>query len=316
MIRAALFPGQGAQFPGMGRELAARFEEARALFTTADAVLGFPLSKVLFEGSEEEVGRTDVCQPGIFLVSAATMAVLRRRRGVAMDAFSHAAGLSLGEYTALWFAGALAFEDGIRLTRARGRAMQEASDACPSGMAAVLGLDAEGCAEACRRASPAGPVVVANLNAPGQVVISGARAALERASEEARAMGAKRVLPLKVAGAFHSPVMEPAAARLREELARTPVAPAAIPVWANCSAAPVRTPAEIREALGRQITSPVLFQRTLEGLAAAGVVSAVEPAPGRVLSGFARKAAPSIEVESCDTADAAGGGGAAEGGGA
>jgi [acyl-carrier-protein] S-malonyltransferase len=146
--------------------------------------------------------------------------------------------------------------------------------------------------------------VVANLNAPGQVVISGARAALERASEECRALGAKRVLPLKVAGAFHSPVMEPAAARLREELARTPIAPAAIPVWANVSAAPVRTPEEIREALGRQITAPVLFQRTLEGLAAAGVTSALEPAPGRVLAGFAKKAAPGIAVEGFDTADA------------
>jgi [acyl-carrier-protein] S-malonyltransferase len=304
MSRAALFPGQGAQFPGMGRELAARFPEARALFDRADEVLGIPLARTLFEGSEDEVGRTDVCQPGIFLVSAATVAALEARRGLRRADHAAAAGLSLGEYTALWFAGALAFEDGIRLTRARGRAMQDAAAAVPSGMAAVLGLDPEGCAEACRRASPAGPVVVANLNAPGQVVISGARAALERASEECRALGAKRVLPLKVAGAFHSPVMEPAAARLREELARTPIAPAAIPVWANVTAAPVRTPEEIREALGRQITSPVLFQKTLEGLAAAGVTAALEPAPGRVLAGFAKKAAPGIAVEGFDTADA------------
>ena len=150
-------------------------------------------------------------------------------------------------------------------------------------------------------------MVVANLNSPGQVVISGAKAALEKASEEARALGAKRVLPLKVAGAFHSPVMEPAAARLREELARTPVAAASVPVWANCTAAPVRTPEEIRDALGRQVTSPVLFQRTLEGLAAAGVTTAVEPAPGRVLTGFAKKAAPSIAMENYDTAEAAAG---------
>ncbi len=304
MSRAALFPGQGAQFPGMGREIAARFPEARALFERADAVLGFPLARVLFEGSEEEVGRTDVCQPGIFLVSAAAMAALEARRGLRREDFAAAAGLSLGEYTALWFAGALSFEDGLRLTRARGRAMQEASDAVPSGMAAVLGLDPAGCEEACRRASALGPVVVANLNSPGQVVLSGARAALERAGEEARGLGAKRVLPLKVAGAFHSPVMEPAASRLREELARTPIREAAIPVYANCTAAPVRTPGEIRDALGRQITSPVLFQRTLERLAAGGVDAAVEPAPGRVLAGFARKAAPGIAVESCDTADA------------
>jgi [acyl-carrier-protein] S-malonyltransferase len=146
-------------------------------------------------------------------------------------------------------------------------------------------------------------VVVANLNSPGQVVISGARAALEKAGDECRALGAKRVLPLKVAGAFHSPVMEPAAARLREELARTPVQAAAMPVYANCSAAPIRTPDEIRDALGRQITSPVLFQKTLEAMAAAGVNAAAEPAPGRVLAGFAKKAAPGIAVESYDTAD-------------
>jgi [acyl-carrier-protein] S-malonyltransferase len=304
MSRAALFPGQGAQFPGMGREMAARFPEARALFEKADAVLGIPLTKVLFEGSEDEVGRTDVCQPGIFLVSAATMEALRARRGTGPGEFSCAAGLSLGEYTALWFAGALSFEDGLRLTRARGRAMQDASDAVPSGMAAVLGLDVAGCEEACRRASPLGPVVVANLNSPGQVVISGARAALEKASEEARALGAKRVLPLKVAGAFHSPVMEPAAATLREALGRASLRDAAIPVYANCTGSPVRTAAEIRDALGRQITSPVLFQRTLERMAADGVSSAVEPAPGRVLAGFAKKSAPGIAVESFDTADA------------
>jgi len=288
----------------MGRELRERFPEAAALFDEADAVLGFPLSRTLLEGSEEEVGRTDVCQPGIFVVSAATMAALGARRGIGRRSFACAAGLSLGEYTALWFAGALSFADGVRLTRARGRAMQDASDAAPSGMAAVLGLDRAGCEEACRRAGGLGPVVVANLNAPGQVVISGARAALDRASEEARGLGAKRVLPLKVAGAFHSPVMEPAAARLREELARTAFADAAIPVYANCTAAPVRTAAEIRAALGRQITAPVLFQATLEAMAAAGVTSAVEPAPGRVLAGFAKKAAPAIAVEGYDTADA------------
>jgi [acyl-carrier-protein] S-malonyltransferase len=301
--RAALFPGQGAQFPGMGRELAARFPEARALFEKADEVLGFPLGKTLFEGSEDEVGRTDVCQPGIFLVSAATMTALARRRGLGRDGFACAAGLSLGEYTALWFAGALTLEDGLRLTRARGRAMQDASDAVPSGMAAVLGLDRDQCEEACRRAAGLGPVVVANLNSPGQVVLSGARAALEKAGEECRALGARRVLPLKVAGAFHSPVMEPAAAILREELGRTPLRDAAIPVYANCTAAPVRTAAEIRDALGRQVTSPVLFQRTLEAMAAAGVDAAVEPAPGKVLAGFAKKAAPAMVVEGYDTAD-------------
>lgn len=304
MSRAALFPGQGAQFPGMGRELAARFPEAAELFRRADEVLGFPLSTTLFEGSEEEVGRTDICQPGIFLVSAAVMEALAARGGPRRDDFSCAAGLSLGEYTALWFAGVLTFEDGLRLTRLRGSAMQDASDAVPSGMAAVLGLDRAGCEEACAAARSEGPVVVANLNSPGQVVISGARAALDAAGKECLARGAKRVLPLKVAGAFHSPVMEPAAVRLRAALADVDLRPARIPVWANCTASPVREPDAIRDALGRQITSPVLFQATLEGLAADGVTEAVEPAPGRVLAGFAKKAAPSISVRSVDTADA------------
>jgi len=305
--RAALFPGQGAQFPGMGRELAERFPEARALFERADAALGIPLTRTLFEGSEDEVGRTDVCQPGIFLVSAATMEVLRERRGLGRGGFSCAAGLSLGEYTAFWFAGCFGFEDAVRLTRARGRAMQEAADAVPSGMAAVLGLEPRLCEEACAGARSLGPVVVANLNAPGQVVISGARAALEKACEAARALGARRVMPLKVAGAFHSPVMEPAAERLREALCAVEVRAAALPVYANVSAEPVREPAAVRDALARQVTAPVLFQRTLESMAAAGVAEAVEPAPGRILAGFAKKAAPGIAVASYDTADAVAG---------
>ena len=303
MSRAALFPGQGSQFPGMGRELAAAHPEAREMFERADGVLGFALSEILFEGSEEEVGRTDICQPGIYLLSAATMAVLDARRGFARSAFAAAAGLSLGEYTALWFAGALDFEDGLRLTRTRGRAMQDASDAVPSGMSAVLGLDRDACEEVCAVARAEGPVVVANLNSPGQVVISGAKSALERAGTLALERGARRILPLKVAGAFHSPVMEPAAVRLREALAKVEFRDAALPVYANCTAAPVRTAEEIRDALGRQITSPVLFQATLERMAADGVTEAVEPAPGRVLAGFAKKAAPGISVIARDTAE-------------
>jgi [acyl-carrier-protein] S-malonyltransferase len=250
------------------------------------------------------VWRTDICQPGIFLVSAATMKALEASRGLTSSDFSCTAGLSLGEYTAVWFSGAMNFDDALRLTRARGSAMQEASDATPSGMAAVMGLDREGCEEACRRASDAGPVVVANLNSPGQVVISGANAALEKACEQAKEMGARRAIPLKVAGAFHSPVMEPAAARLREELERVELREPTLPVYANCTAAPVTTPDAIRDALGRQITSPVLFQATLETMAGEGVTDALEPAPGRVLAGFAKKAAREMTVENIDTADA------------
>ena len=289
-MTALLCPGQGAQTPGMGRDLCERFAAARQVFDRADEVLGFRLSKVLFEGSEEEVGRTDVCQPGILTVTCAIGAVLLER-GVAQPArLTHVAGLSLGEYTAHVVAGTLAFEDAVRLVRRRGQYMQEASDATPSGMAAVMGLEPDAVERVCEAVrAQGGVVVVANLNAPGQVVVSGEKAALARCCEELTKAGARRAIPLKVAGAFHSPVMRPAAERLAADLAATPLRDPLVPVVSNVTAAPVRTAAEARATLTRQIVEPVLFEKSLRAILAAGERTFVEYGPGKTLSAFARK---------------------------
>lgn len=301
-MTAVLCPGQGAQVPGMGRDVAGRFPEARAIFDRADEALGFPLSRTIFEGSEDEVNRTDVCQPGILAVTAAIWTVLTAR-GLAPQSPAAAVGLSLGEYTAHWIAGTFGFEDAIRLVRRRGEAMQKASDACPSGMAAVLGADRDACEAACAAVrAEGGVVVVANLNAPGQVVVSGERGALALASERLVAAGAKRVVALKVAGAFHSPVMEPARAELAAALADVEFRDPRVPVISNVTAAPVTTAAEARETLARQVVSPVLLEASLRRLIEGGTRSFVEPGPGATLAGFLRKIDRTLDVRGFDDA--------------
>jgi [acyl-carrier-protein] S-malonyltransferase len=290
MSRAAVFPGQGAQKPGMGLDLMAAYPEARALFERADAAIDFPLTKTITTASADTVHRTDICQPGIFLVSAATIEVLKTRTGLDPESFSAAAGLSLGEYTALWFAGAFSFEDGVRLTRLRGELMQQASDAEPSGMTSLMGLDLEAVERACATVREDGGVVcVANLNSPGQVVISGGLDAVARAAKLAKEAGARRAIPLAVAGAFHSPLMAPAAEGLAERLQTIDIAKTKIPVIANVLAAPVSEPAEIRENLVAQLTSPVLWERSMRYLLAEGVSEFLEPGPGTVLAGLMKK---------------------------
>lgn len=306
---ALLCPGQGAQTVGMGRSFAERFDEARAVFRTADAVLGIPLTDTLFGGPEDAVHRTDVCQPGIFTVTAAIWTVLTRRGVVDPSVVSAAIGLSLGEYTAHWAAGTFSFEDGLRLVRRRGEAMQAAADACPSGMGAVLGLERDGCEAVCADVRAAGGVVVvANLNAPGQVVISGERTALATASERLVAAGAKRVIPLKVAGAFHSPVMEPARAALDAALGKIPLSDPRIPVISNVTAAPVTTAAEARATLARQVVSPVLLEASIRSVLATGVRTFVEPGPGATLAGFVRKIDRECAVRGYDAAESVPGG--------
>jgi [acyl-carrier-protein] S-malonyltransferase len=305
-MTVVLCPGQGAQAPGMGRDFADRYPAARAIFDRADAALGFALSKSVFEGTEEEVNRTDVCQPGILTVTAAIWAVLREK-GRAPAEMSACVGLSLGEYTAHYLSGSLEFEDAVRLTRRRGEAMQAASEACPSGMAAVLGAELDVVERCCAEVRAEGGVaVVANLNAPGQVVISGEKQALARAVEKLTAAGAKRCIPLKVAGAFHSPVMEPARRALEEALGAVRFRDPAVPVISNVTAAPVRTADEARETLARQVVSPVLLERSLRGVLAGGVRSFVEPGPGRTLAGFVKKIDRDAAVTAFDTADSVG----------
>lgn len=306
-MTAVLCPGQGAQRPGMGRDFADAFPTARAFFDRADEALGFRLSATLWTGTEAEVNRTDVCQPGILVVTTAIWAVLRER-GLAPADVRAFAGLSLGEYTAHHLAGTLSFEDAVRLTRRRGEAMQAASDACPSGMAAVMGIDLDGCERCCAEVRAAGGiVVVANLNAPGQIVISGENRALAAATEKLTAAGAKRVIPLPVAGAFHSPVMEPARAALAEALAAARFSDPAVPVVSNVTAEPVRTAAEARDTLARQVTSPVLFEKSLRGMLAAGATSFVEPGPGRTLAGFVKKIDRAIPCANYDAVGDLGG---------
>jgi len=289
---AFVFPGQGAQQVGMGRDLYETFPAARAVYDEADAVLGFSLSRLCFEGPRGELDATANTQPALLTTS---IAVLRALAPSVEPLFC--AGHSLGEYTALVAAGSLAFADAVRLVRRRGELMA----ACPSGgMAAVLGLDDETLAQVCYEASEAcaAPVVCANLNAPGQVVLAGAQVALETAARWAKERGARRVVPLAVTVAGHSPLMQAAAAELAAALARTEIRPARVPVVSNVTARPVSQPAEIRQALVQHLTSPLRWVESVQYMRAQGVARFVELGPGNVLAGLIRRIDPAAEVVS------------------
>ncbi len=292
---AFLFPGQGAQYVGMGADLARAYREARETFDEADEVLGFSLSRLCFEGPAERLQETPITQPAILTASVACLRILERY-GWRADVV---AGLSLGEYTALVAAGALRFRDAVALVHKRGRFMEEAVPAGQGAMAAVIGLDREAVAEACRRGAAASGLVVeaVNFNCPGQVVIAGHAAAVERAGDEARALGARKVVPLAVSGPFHSSLMASARERLAAELERVPMADAAVPVVANVSGTCVRTAAEIRRALVEQVARPVLWEDGVRRMIADGVDHFVEVGPGTVLTGFLRKIDREVRVQ-------------------
>jgi [acyl-carrier-protein] S-malonyltransferase len=290
---AYLFAGQGAQSVGMGRDLAGAYPRARDLYARASAILGFDLAKVSFEGPAEELNRTDRCQPALLVHGIACLEVARAKGLPEADA---AAGLSLGEYTAHVYAGSLSFEDGVRLLERRGRFMQEACDRTPSGMVSVLGLERARVEEAVKGQ---GDVGLANLNCPGQIVISGENAALERAAARCKELGAKRTLPLKVAGAYHSVVMRPAQEAMQAELAKVAISKPRIPVYANVHARPLTDPEEIRAALATQICSPVLWEDSVRAM---GAPKYVELGPGRVLAGLVRKIDDKAEVLSIESA--------------
>lgn len=289
-----MFPGQGAQHPGMAAEIVAAVPAAAAVFDVANEVLGFDLKSLCLEGPAERLEATDICQPAILATSAAVVEALRAERGLRRETMAATAGLSLGEYTALWFAGALSLEDALRLVRIRGEAMQRASEASPSGMLSLLGADRETAEAVAADASSAGVCVAANILAPGNVAISGAAAAIERAEEIAKNHGVRRAIRLKVAGAFHSPLMASATTALQEALAEVSIAPPAIPFFTNVTGDRVEAPEQIRAHLAEQVTNPVLWLDTMRTFAALGVSSVVEPAPGKVLTGILRKAAPDI----------------------
>jgi len=294
---ALLFPGQGSQAVGMGRDLYAASPAARELFSRADRLLGFGLSRLCFAGPEEALTRTENAQPAIFVTSLACLAAAREAGVVRLpDQVGFVAGHSLGEYTALVAAGALDFEAGLKLVRERGRLMQAASEATPSGMAAVLGLAEEAVLQVCAEAG----VEVANYNAPGQVVISGPKEALGRAADLARRLGARRVVFLNVSGAFHSRVMAPAAEGLRPLIDAAPLRPAQVPVVANITARPMVSPDEIRAELREQILRPVRWQQSMEYIIRQGVRRFIELGPGKVLTGLLRRIDEGVEAVAID----------------
>ena len=294
---ALLFAGQGAQVVGMGKDLAAAFPTAQAWFDRANAALGYDLTSICFNGPEAELTKTENAQPGIFLVSWVAFELLKEK--VPTLQFEATAGLSLGEFTALTAAGAMSFEDGLRVVRQRGRFMQEACDVTKGGMAAVIGLDEAPTREVCAEAG----VVLANLNCPGQLVISGEADKITKACELAKAKGAKRAIPLTVAGAYHSPLMASAQPKLLAELAKAKLAAPLVPVISNVNAQPHTTPDQISARMVEQVTSSVRWEESMRYLLAQGYTRFIELGPGAALSGFMKRI--NKEAQMLNVADAA-----------
>ena len=294
---AFLFPGQGAQFVGMGRQVAEKSPVARELFARAGEILGFDLARLCFEGPASDLDKTDVSQPAIFVASLAALEVLKAESPDVVAGCELAAGLSLGEYTALVFAGVMTFEDGLRVVRKRGQAMQAAAEATPSGMVSILMLDRDQVASICAEAQSAGQLQIANYLCPGNTVLSGAKPACVRAGELAEAAGGK-IAHLTVAGAFHTDIMRPADERLAEALAAVPMQAPRIPVYSNVDAKSHSDPQEIRSLLVRQVLSPVLWEDSVRAMLAAGADRFYEIGPGKVLKGLLKRVDRKIECQS------------------
>jgi len=281
MSKAYVFPGQGAQFVGMGKDLYENNAKAKELFDKANEILGYRITDIMFEGTDEDLKQTKVTQPAVFLHSVIT--------ALCLDDFKPdmVAGHSLGEFSALTAAGALTFEDGLRLVYARAMAMQKACEAAPSTMAAIIGLPDEVIEKICAEVSKEGNVVVpANYNSPGQVVISGNVEAVKEACAKLKEAGAKRALPLAVGGAFHSPLMEPARVELAKAIEAAPVSNPICPVYQNVDALPHTDPKEIKDNLLKQLTAPVCWTQSVQHMFADGMTEFVECGPGTVLTGL------------------------------
>ena len=287
---ALLFAGQGAQVIGMGRDLAEKHPSARAWFDRANAALGYDLAAICFTGPEAELTKTENAQPGIFLVSWVAFELLKEQ--VPTLKFEATAGLSLGEFTALAAAGALSFEDGLSVVRQRGQFMQEACEATRGGMAAIIGLDEAPTREVCAAAG----VVLANLNCPGQLVISGETDKIAQAVEMAKAKGARKALPLTVAGAYHSPLMASARTKLAAALARVQLVAPQVPVLSNVTAQFHGTPEETSARLVEQVTNSVLWEKSIRELLAQGFTRFIELGPGTALSGFMKRIDKSVQM--------------------
>lgn len=294
VMKAYIFPGQGAQFPGMGKELYEQHEPARQLFEKANELLGFCLSDVMFNGTEEDLKQTQVTQPAIFVHSVAVAQTIPSFKP------DMVAGHSLGEFSALVAAGAMSFEDGLLLVARRAQAMQYACEINPSTMAAVLGLDDEQVEAICAQITAQGETVVAaNYNCPGQLVISGSFKGVEQASEALKAAGAKRVLPLQVGGAFHSPLMEPARAELAAAIEKTHLVAPVCPIYQNVDAKPYTDPDAIKANLIAQLTAPVRWTQSVQNMIAHGATTFIECGPGKVLQGLVKKINKDITATSC-----------------
>jgi [acyl-carrier-protein] S-malonyltransferase len=287
---ALLFAGQGAQVVGMGRDLSETYPSAKVWFDRANAALGYDLAAICFGGPEAELTKTENAQPAIFLVSWVAFELLKER--VPSLSYETAAGLSLGEFTALAAAGAMTFEDGLKLVRQRGRFMQEACEATHGGMAAVIGLDEGPTREVCAEAG----VVLANLNCPGQLVISGATEKIATACDLAKAKGARRAIPLPVAGAYHSPLMAGAQAKLKVELDRANLRPPSIPVVSNVTALPHADIESTRARLVEQVTSSVRWEESMRFLLAQGFTRFIELGPGTALTGFMKRINKDVQI--------------------
>ena len=294
-MRAYVFPGQGSQFTGMGKSLYDGNAKAKELFERANEILGFNITDVMFSGTAEELKATKVTQPAIFVHSVLLASCLKDgdviggyEGGFCPDMV---AGHSLGEFSALTAAGALSFEDGLRLVAIRASAMQKACEIKPSTMAAILGLDSSKIEEICKEETD-GVVVPANYNCDGQVVISGDIEAVQRACDKLKAAGAKRAVMLAVGGAFHSPLMEPARAELAQAIEKTSISSPVCPIYQNVNAQPSTNPAVIKSTLLSQLTSPVRWTQTVKNMAAAGADEFIELGPGTVLQGLVKKIIP------------------------
>ncbi|GLI66627.1 hypothetical protein VaNZ11_010553, partial [Volvox africanus] len=291
---AALFPGQGAQSVGMAKDLVAEVPAAKELFDKASEILGYDLLKLCVEGPKDKLDSTAISQPAIYVASLAAVEKLRATEGqAAIDAIDVAAGLSLGEYTALAFAGAMSFEDGLRLVKLRGESMQAAADAQPSSMVSVIGLDSGKVAELCKAATAQvgedKPVKIANFLCTGNYAVSGSKEGCDAVEKLGKSFGARMTVRLAVAGAFHTEYMSPAVEKLRAALAATTLVTPRIPVVSNVDAQPHSDPAAIKDILSRQVTSPVLWENTIKTLQEKGLTKSYEIGPGKVIAGIVKR---------------------------
>ena len=295
---AFLFPGQGAQTVGMGRQLAQSLPSARAIFDRANEILGYDLAQLCFEGPAEKLDSTVHSQPALFVTSLAALEWLKANKPDVANAAAATAGLSLGEYTALVFAGVMSIEDGLRVVQQRGAAMQEAADVTPSGMVSILGLERDQIEALCDQARGSGEVLqIANLLCPGNIVVSGHKSACGKVAELATAAGAMKTIPLAVAGAFHTPIMQPAASRLTAALAGVTLRKPRIPVVSNVDAQPHDDPEEIRQLLVKQLVAPVRWEDSQRWLLSQGYGPQWEVGPGRVLRGLLKRIERKAEAD-------------------